>query len=91
MAENDEREQMVDERRRQERTPFSGDVVVGFDGLEIVGPGRNISEAGVYFVSDTTPRIKVSVDGREREGELIRISSLGDGQIGVAVRFLDRD
>jgi hypothetical protein len=82
-------EQLVAERRRAERDALEGDVTVRFEDLEIVGPGRNISETGVYFVSEATARVRVEVDGVIRTAELIRVETLGNGRLGVAVRFVD--
>ena len=81
------------DRRRAERSPFDGEVTVAFDQLELVGPGRNISATGVYFVSDSQPRVMVRIEGRDEPvaAELVRVETLGNGQVGVAVRFLEQD
>ena len=80
----------VDDQRRADRTEFAGDVSVCFDGLEIVGPGRNLSETGVYFVAEASADVRVVVDGVARVAELVRVERLGNGRLGVAVRFVDR-
>jgi hypothetical protein len=78
------------ERRGGDRTPYAGDVTVHFAAEPIVGPGRNISREGVFFVAEGSVRVRVTVDGsdRERIGELVRVESMGEGRIGLAIRFL---
>lgn len=83
------KEQSVADRRRADRAALDSPVTVRFEDLEIVGPGQNISETGVYFVSEAQARVRVVVDGEARAAELIRVETLGNGKIGVAVRFID--
>ena len=77
--------------RRFERVSFDRAVTVRFEGDAIVGSGQNVSEQGVFFVSDQAIPVKVEIDGREGQltGELIRIENMGDGQVGIAVKFQD--
>jgi hypothetical protein len=79
------------DRRAAERRPFGGEVTVSFRDLELVGPGRNISTTGVYFVAAARPIVHVAIEGRDEPvpAELIRFETLADGQVGVAVRFLE--
>ncbi len=79
------------ERRVAERVFFDGQVTVSFADLSLVGPGRNISASGVYFVSSARPRVLVRIEGRDEpvEAELVRVETIGEGQVGVAVRFLE--
>ena len=77
--------------RRFERVSFDRAVTVRFEGDAIVGSGQNVSEQGVFFVSDNAIPVKVEIAGREGKlnGELIRIENMGDGQVGIAVKFHD--
>lgn len=85
----DRKHQEVADRRLADREAIQGAVRVRFADLELVGPGRNLSETGVYFVADATARVQVVVDGVLREAEVVRVESLGNGKTGVAVRFVD--
>ena len=78
------------ERRRDERRPMDGTVTVHFDEQEIVGPGQNISEQGIFFVAEAAVKVRVQIDGSEewRDGEVVRVQSMGEGKLGVAVRFV---
>ncbi|MEQ1633236.1 MAG: PilZ domain-containing protein [Planctomycetota bacterium] len=75
--------------RREERLPLDGEVTITIDAQDIVGPGRNVSSQGVYFTTTAALRVHVRVPGRTEpvEGELIRVESMGDGRLGIAVRF----
>ncbi len=81
----------MSERRDNGRKGFARDVTIQFSQAEIVGPGQNISPQGVFFVADTTLRVKVKVDGVEGDldGELVRVQAMGEDRVGVAVRFLE--
>ncbi len=81
----------MSERRDNGRKGFARDVTIQFSQVEIVGPGQNISPQGVFFVADTTLRVKVKVDGvdGDLEGELVRVQAMGEDRVGVAVRFLE--
>ena len=80
------------ERRDTDRLPLDGAVTVYFDEQQVIGPGENISSQGVFFVADAAIRVRVMVDGAEewREGEVVRVQSMGEGKIGMAVRFAER-
>ena len=76
------------ERRGGDRLPTSAEVAVYID-QPIVGPGQNLSNEGVFFVTEGAIHVRVLVAGEgEREGELIRLESMGEGKLGLAVRFL---
>jgi hypothetical protein len=77
------------ERRSFDREPMEGTVTVRFAEQEIVGPGQNMSDEGVFFVADGALRVKIQVDGRGtwREGEVVRVQSMGEGRLGMAIRF----
>ena len=80
----------TDNRRSGERAPLDGRVTVHFPEEPLVGPGENISDAGVFFVVDQNVRVKVEVEGRDGtvEGELVRFQSMGEGRTGIAIRFV---
>lgn len=79
-----------EERRRTERGPLAGRVTVEMAPEPIVGPGQNISEEGVFFVAETSLRVRVKIDGEERwlDGEVVRVQSMGEGRVGMAIKFV---
>jgi hypothetical protein len=76
--------------RREERLPLDGDVTITISAQDIVGPGRNVSAQGVYFTTAGAVRVNVQVPGNPvaMAGELVRVESMGDGRLGIAVRFV---
>lgn len=78
-----------DERRSRERVPLADEVSVCFQHDAIVGPGQNISDEGVFFVTDGAIRVTVHIAGRgELHGEVVRVQSMGEGKLGMAIKFL---
>ncbi len=79
------------ERRVASRDHFEGEVTIDLTGIRLAGPGRNVSNSGVYFVAEGNPRVQVRIEGAEgsRLGELVRVERIGAGRVGVAVRFVD--
>jgi hypothetical protein len=75
--------------RRAERAALDAPVTITFEAGSIVGPGQNISHEGVYFTAEATLPVTVRVDGREVRGHLVRFESMGNGRIGVAIRFTE--
>lgn len=77
--------------RRAERVGFDGTVTVRFDGGDVVGSGQNVSEQGVFFISETPIKVNVEIAGRDgtMTGELVRIENMGAGAVGIAVKFDD--
>jgi len=77
------------DNRQEPRTAMTGQVTIAFDAGAIVGPGQNISAQGVFFVAAGSIPVRVSVDGDGTSvpGELVRVESMGDGKVGIAVRF----
>ncbi len=75
--------------RRDPRVPMTGDVTVVFDVDPVVGPGENISAQGVYFTTAAALKVHVRMAGSEHAvpGELVRVESMGNGRVGIAVRF----
>ena len=56
------------------------------------GSGENISLQGVYFTTAAKIPVQVRVrDGSVVRGELVRAESMGDGRVGLAVRFVEPD
>lgn len=74
--------------RRSPRVDIQGEVTIRFDAGSIVGSGENISLQGVFFTADGALPVTVQVAGRgDVTGKLVRLESMGDGRIGIAVRF----
>ena len=75
--------------RRAERLPLDAPVKVQFAAGSIVGSGQNISSEGLYFTAEGSLRVTVHIEGREVTGQLVRFESMGNGKVGVAIRFVD--
>lgn len=80
----------IADSRRDPRVPIGDEVTIVFDVDRIVGPGKNVSAQGLYFTTEAALRVKVNIAGQETSvpGELVRVESMGNGQVGIAVRFL---
>jgi hypothetical protein len=80
------------DRRGSDRVALDSEVSVQFDPTPILGPGQNISPEGVFFVAAGSIRVQVTISGRDEayEGELVRLQSMGEGKLGLAVRFIRR-
>jgi hypothetical protein len=76
--------------RREPRVHLAEQVTIRFDSGSIVGPGQNVSSQGVFFTAAASIPVTVRIDGKELElpGELVRVETMGDGRVGIAVRFL---
>lgn len=79
----------TDERRDGPRVPMDDNVTVTLLTDVIVGPGQNISPHGVFFVAEASLRVKVQMPGASQavEGKLVRVQHMGEGKLGIAVRF----
>lgn len=77
--------------RRDTRQPLTGEVTVTFPAEAIHGSGQNISSQGLYFTAQGSLRVQVHIEGRAEPvpAELVRVESMGNGRMGVAVRFLE--
>ena len=76
------------EVRRSPRLDLDGEVSIRFDGGTILGSGENVSVQGVFFTAAASLPVTVHIAGRgELRGELVRLETIGDGRIGIAVRF----
>src|ERR1043166_5050111 len=81
------------DNRRDPRLQMEDEVTVTFAADTIKGPGQNISAQGLYFTTTGSVRVQVKLAGSDRTvpGGLVRAESMGNGRIGVALRFLDRE
>lgn len=90
-ASMDSRNNQVDqkERRISDRNSMTQSVEVRFPEEPATGPGQNLSEDGVLFVTQESLRVRVRIgDEQWVDGELIRVQNMGEGRIGVAVKFV---
>lgn len=75
-------------QRQATRFDLDGQVTIRFDASVLAGSGQNISAQGLFFTAATALPVTVLVAGHaEVKGHLVRVESMGDGRIGVAVRF----
>ncbi|MBM4062419.1 MAG: PilZ domain-containing protein [Planctomycetes bacterium] len=79
------------ENRRDPRHELADQVTIRFEAGAIVGPGQNISQQGVFFTALASIPVTVQIAGREPalRGELVRVETMGDGRVGLAVRFVE--
>lgn len=79
------------ENRNDARQALDASVAVHFDPTAIVGSAHNISQQGVFFTTRGAVAVTVRIAGKDRSvrGELVRFDNMGDGRIGIAVRFID--
>ena len=76
------------DRRGEDRQPLGGQVVVRFDDVPLIGSGQNLSQEGVFFVAEGSVQVIVQLEGRDLiVGEVVRMTSMGDGRTGIAVTF----
>jgi len=77
------------DQRSSGRIDTDAKVTITFDGSSIVGPGQNISEQGVFFVAEGSVAVTVRIEGcaNPMAGELVRIETMDEGKVGLAVRF----
>ena len=77
--------------RQFERVGFDSTVTIRLAGDAIVGSGQNVSGQGVFFVSEASIPVSIEIDGRPGTlaGELVRIENMGEGLLGIAVKFED--
>ena len=79
-----------EERRVNDRVPLEGPVTVSFVEQEVIGPGENVSDEGVFFIAEAALKVRVRVDDTAewRDAEIVRVQSMGDGRLGMAARFV---
>lgn len=77
--------------RANARIELGEGVAIDFAAGSIVGSGQNLSAQGVFFTAAASIPVTVRIDGRDQvvRGELVRVETMGDGRVGLAVRFLD--
>jgi len=77
--------------RRDARIDLGEHVTIHFAAGSIVGPGQNISAQGVFFTAAASLPVTVRIAGRDEAvaGELVRVEAMGDGRVGIAVRFVE--
>lgn len=87
---NERQDQVTQDSRRDPRIGMGETVTITFDAGAIVGPGQNISATGVFFTAAASIPVTVRIAGVETAvpGELVRVESMGDGRVGIAVRFV---
>ena len=63
---------------------------IQFKAGALMGSGQNISVQGVFFTTSDSLPVTVRINGKSEPlpAELVRYETLGDGQVGIAVRFL---
>jgi hypothetical protein len=79
----------VRERRGNDRIPLEGKVVVKIHECEMLGPSRNISQDGIYFITPAEMAVEIQLpDGLPTlHGKIVRVGAVRDGELGVAIRF----
>ncbi|MFQ5504929.1 MAG: PilZ domain-containing protein [Planctomycetota bacterium] len=77
------------ERRGSERIPAGHMVSIQIPEISISGPAENISRNGLYLTAGTEIPVEISLDegGETRKGAIVRVDSIRDGEIGLAIRF----
>lgn len=77
------------ERRQDTRRDLAGKVTVRLPAQGLVGPGENVSPDGVFFVADAALQVEVTLPGESepRRGELVRLTAMGEGRVGIAIKF----
>ncbi|MDP6423762.1 MAG: PilZ domain-containing protein [Planctomycetota bacterium] len=91
--ENKERELMteeqVGERRGSDRLSLEGSVCIKVIEQKILGPSRNISTEGIYFIAEAEMPVEVTLpeNGGVVTGKIVRVGAVRDGEIGIAIRF----
>lgn len=85
-----ERPQTSIGNRRDPRVDLTEQVTIRFEAGSIVGPGQNISQQGVFFTAAASIPVTVRIAGKDEVvyGELVRVETMGDGRVGIAVRFV---
>lgn len=80
------------DQRRAPRDDLAAAVTLEFAPGALVGPGKNISQSGVYFTIDAGIAVSLRIAGRDGAvaGELVRVDNMGGGQFGIAVRFVEK-
>lgn len=84
-------EQRVRERRSSDRIPLEGSASVRILESEVIGPSRNISQEGIYFIAEAEMPVEVTLPSKDvLKGKIVRIGAVREGELGIAVRFDER-
>lgn len=83
------KDNQVGERRQEERQYIGGTVTVRLPAQAVVGPGENVSADGLFFVAEGALLADVTLPGEleVRRGELVRVTAMSEGRVGIAIRF----
>lgn len=80
-----------DDRRGSPRDSRTVPVEVHFEKLKLLGPSANLSPEGVYFLAEAAIPVSVtiSVEGKKRilKGRVVRVGSVNDKTLGIAIQF----
>jgi|SoiMetStandDraft_5_1073268.scaffolds.fasta_scaffold91723_2 hypothetical protein len=81
---------ILGEQRQVPRHELQESVTIEFKAGALMGSGQNISVQGVFFTTTDSLPVTVRINGKSESlpAELVRYETLGDGQVGIAVRFL---
>ena len=79
------------ERRADDRETIASNVSVRLLQSDVTGPTGNLSSTGVYFIAKGNLPVEVRLEGRDEtlRGEIVRVGSVREGELGIAIRFLD--
>ena len=77
------------ERRSDGRIEVEGSVCVSIMQADILGPSRNVSREGIYFIAEAELPVEVTLptSGDKVRGRIVRIGAVRDGEVGVAIKF----
>jgi hypothetical protein len=79
------------ERRSDDRREVEAELAISVPAAELRGRAENLSQAGVFFFSGQSLRVRVEIetaDGREiRAGRLVRVERMSRDSTGFAVEF----
>lgn len=77
-------------RRRDPRMPSESPVELHLDAEVLLGSAQDLSAQGICFFTETPLRVRVRVGESgevEIPGRIVRVESVTDGKLVVAVRF----
>ena len=82
-------EQANQDRRSTTRAPGPRTVTIRIPPTTLEGSAENLSSDGIYLLCDAEIRVEVDLPDSEEscEGVLIRVESIRDGEIGLAIRL----
>ena len=77
------------DRRRAERATGPRTVKVRLRDCQLTGSAENVSQSGLYMLARSAIPVEVELPGATtaRAGTLIRVESVRDGEIGLAIRL----